>query len=462
MFFIPESTTVCYSDHDFFVQRFVGSTQNAGVWEVEDSDKQKYALKIFLSCCPFSERKKILERFTFLQNFQNLHLVPIQHFGFLPVHKEQPVIINQKWVSTKAEIQEDAVFFILSPYAKENLTTFLQEKQDMLDLLDYALQLCLGVRQLQRCYTKSPLGDLKPFFHGNLKPSNILFFSKGKKKVAKIADLGVEPSYQKDSPYLSPAQKDGKEEDFHCDVFALSRILQDMLPEASTAILNILESMQNQERSKKENLLGKLIETIWNERKSLEKKRRAHSYFLLGYNLWQQGHNKYALEDFTFAISLDPSLVEAFIYQGEAWKGLNNFEEALKSYNQAIALDGNNALAYENRAELYAEKELYDEAISDLKKAIDLNPEAASAYGLLGMVYSITGNPEKALEEFHRVISLFPDCTNAYIDRAETFIKTKQYDKAIMDYEKALSLDPENPEEIRNKIASLKTQKEVI
>lgn len=457
MFFIPENTIVCYINYEFVVKRLLESNTNCGVWELEDINKQKYTLKIFYSGCPLSERKKILERLTLLQNFQNLHLVPIKYFGFLPLCSSQPAINNERWIAKETE--KEALLFVIRPYAKENLTMLLQEKQDIYDLLDYALQLCLGVRQLQRCYSKSPLGDLKPFFHGNLKPSNILFFTKGKKKIVKIADLGLSPCYDQDSPYLSPSQKQGLEEDLHCDIFALSKILQEMLPEAPVCILEILKDMENRDQSIKENLLGKLIETLWKEQKEIEKKRRAYSYFLLGYNLWQQGHSKYALEDFAYALSLNPSLVEALIYQGEAWKSLNHFEEALQSYNQAISIDENNALAYENRAELYAEKELYQEAILDLQKTLQLNPQSASGYGLLGMIYAQIGDLEKAIEKFTQVISLCPDSPNAYIDRAEIFAKTNQFQSAIDDYQKALSLSISHSQEIQDKIALLQKEK---
>ena len=69
--------------------------------------------------------------------------------------------------------------------------------------------------------------------------------------------------------------------------------------------------------------------------------------------LQQQGKLQEAIAEYTAAISLDPSLAQAYNNRGAVYMDMGQPETAILDYNQAISLDPTLAQAYSNRGKAY-------------------------------------------------------------------------------------------------------------
>jgi tetratricopeptide (TPR) repeat protein len=79
-----------------------------------------------------------------------------------------------------------------------------------------------------------------------------------------------------------------------------------------------------------------------------------------------------AIEDYTQAISLNPSLAEAFSNRGNARFKNGDLDGALKDYEEALRLRPDDADVYYNRAIAWEDKSNPAAAISDFQKYLDL------------------------------------------------------------------------------------------
>lgn len=211
----------------------------------------------------------------------------------------------------------------------------------------------------------------------------------------------------------------------------------------------------------------------------------AEEFFILGENEELQKNFEEAIIFYQKAIEKDPEYLYAYLYMGNAFHNLYNFDEAekayikyinlaqkytawgynnrgtlyqdhddcenderdksLNDYNKAIELIPDNEKAYCNRGNLYQKLGKYKEALNDFTKAIELNPKFENAYYNRGNFFSENNEYEKALEDYTKVIKLNSEHDFAYADRAIIHTKLKKYSEAIHDYNKAIELNPKNP-----------------
>ncbi len=472
MLSIP-SSTILHLRQRYTIQDFIGEGNIGGVWKVQNGEGLFYTLKIFYKINFHNPAyiDDLLKRIAIVQKIEHEHILPIIEYGLLPLQETgweetfSPMLIKEEWQQSKiADLPHAQNFqslsenpeknkksfllmpFVLSPYSENNLEQLMQnEKFDEWQRMELSLQLALGIRKIHSYLVQSSADSanhVEPFFHGNLRPCNILIFNKGERKIAKIADLGF-GSPVSDYPEIAPEQKQQKNTNYLADLFSLSKILQQLFQQPHSEIEEMLKSMQDTEAKKRPDL-GRLVVVLWNERKRMYNHQLAYTVYLLGVNIYQKGYFDYALKDFQKALALNPNLVAAWVYQGNTQRELGQSNEAMSSYNQAITLDNNNALAYENRAELYGEQNDLPKAIADFEKAIELDPSAASAYGSLGLIYTQMQNWEKALEQFDKLLSYKQDFGNAYVDRANVLVELSRYSEALQDYRKAIELKCED------------------
>ena len=84
-----------------------------------------------------------------------------------------------------------------------------------------------------------------------------------------------------------------------------------------------------------------------------------------------------AIDDFSYAIELNPQLAAAYSYRAEAYRLIGMIEEAIRDSTTAIQLRGDQkstAYAYATRAEIYrrlGQSELYK---ADFRKSVELDP----------------------------------------------------------------------------------------
>ena len=101
----------------------------------------------------------------------------------------------------------------------------------------------------------------------------------------------------------------------------------------------------------------------------------AESHFQLG-NAYTAKHDyERAVAEYSQAIALAPTYVNAYIYRGSAYENQGQFDLARQDYEAALKIDPNSAGAYFKRAILFFDTGDEERAIADLNKAIELDPE---------------------------------------------------------------------------------------
>jgi len=95
-----------------------------------------------------------------------------------------------------------------------------------------------------------------------------------------------------------------------------------------------------------------------------------------------------------------------FNYGIEEWKK-GNFVQSLAQFNLAIRLNPNDASAYLFRGNAYGQLKEYQKAIADYTQAIRLDPNYADAYNLRGLVYGMSGNRQKAITDLEKAANLY-------------------------------------------------------
>lgn len=121
-----------------------------------------------------------------------------------------------------------------------------------------------------------------------------------------------------------------------------------------------------------------------------------------------------ALEDYTRAVTLDPTFAEAFNNRG-ALRSLNGaHDQAIADHTTAIRLNPNSGPYLANRAQAYLRLKFYEEAIEDFTAAMDLalSPEdAVVAVFNRGRAWEALGIEAEARADFALAFELDPDET---------------------------------------------------
>ena len=143
----------------------------------------------------------------------------------------------------------------------------------------------------------------------------------------------------------------------------------------------------------------------------------ADTYFLWGNVKYDLEDYKGAIADYTRAIGLKPSYVEAYGNRGIARSELGQYYAAIADYNIVIRLKPNDAKAYNNRgiAKDYMGKHFA--AIADYDKAIQIKKDFAIAYYNRGNAKSNLEQYFGAITDYDKAIQIKRDYVEAYVNR---------------------------------------------
>ena len=189
-----------------------------------------------------------------------------------------------------------------------------------------------------------------------------------------------------------------------------------------------------------------------------------------------KGDTSKAVEDFTMAISLDPTLSDSYLNRGRLLVELADYENAigdlseyiklapvsaegfeyrglaryfsgqhetvLEDVNRAIELAPNNQRLYVLRGSVWNHLKKFDQAITDFTHAIVLDPASAESYAYRGVAYQQLGEDEKAISDFNIAVRIDESFYIAYVNRGTHWLRNKEYGKAIEDYRTAIRLNP--------------------
>lgn len=144
----------------------------------------------------------------------------------------------------------------------------------------------------------------------------------------------------------------------------------------------------------------------------------AIDYIHSGFDLLNREDFQDAVGQFSSAINIDPSLLDAYNGRGIARNLLGENQDAISDFNVVLHADPGNLTVRIYRARVYIELGEYDEALSDLNQVLLTDPFLASAYYYRALIYSAQGDDEKAIEELTLAIENDPQNSTYYFSRA--------------------------------------------
>ena len=180
---------------------------------------------------------------------------------------------------------------------------------------------------------------------------------------------------------------------------------------------------------------------------------RARAWFSIGY-LRSVGEGidwEAAIDAYTKATELDPTLAEAYYNRGTVKHDLGQPAVALADYDQAIELNPTYAAAYNNRGNAKRDLSQPAVALADYDEAIELNPTLAAAYNNRGNAKRDLGQPAAALADYDEAIELNPTHAEAYYNRGTAKHDLGQPAVALADYDEAIELNPTYAEAYYNR-----------
>ena len=144
------------------------------------------------------------------------------------------------------------------------------------------------------------------------------------------------------------------------------------------------------------------------------------------------------------AISLDPSLVYAYLELGEALAAQAKFDEARTQFTEALRVDPEFAAAHNSLGNLYAAQGRTADAIEHYSEALRINPAFAEANNNLGGAYVSQGRTADALEQFNKALEIEPDSAIAHRNLAGVLAGQGRLDEALAHINEAIKISPED------------------
>jgi predicted O-linked N-acetylglucosamine transferase (SPINDLY family) len=148
-----------------------------------------------------------------------------------------------------------------------------------------------------------------------------------------------------------------------------------------------------------------------------------------------------AIADFDKATALNPRYAEAFQNKGKSLLALARGDEALAAFDRALAINSALAEAWLGRGHVFAQLQKYGDALAAYDRAVALKPFLAEAWLVRALVLSVFGNHQAALSSFDRALALDPNLATASVGRGNSFLQLQQYDNALAAYDRALAFN---------------------
>jgi serine/threonine-protein kinase len=171
----------------------------------------------------------------------------------------------------------------------------------------------------------------------------------------------------------------------------------------------------------------------------------ARDQFDRGYAALEADDFHEAIDCFTRAIDLKPTVAAGYRYRAFAHLGRKDRPAALRDFAEAIRLKADDPqLRYERGLELYKQRS-YESAAADCDAGLRLDPGRADIYGLRGRCRAALGESDAALADFGEALARDPDEAATYrVFRGVLLMELGRAAEAKADAEAALMADPDS------------------
>lgn len=152
------------------------------------------------------------------------------------------------------------------------------------------------------------------------------------------------------------------------------------------------------------------------------------------------GNYEKAVEEFTRAIQLEPSLDEAYIGQASAYERLGKLNEAEKTYQQVINLRPQYWKGYNLLGIFYCRQAQYDQCATNFRKVVELTPESFRGYANLGAVYLAEGKYADAIQPLNQSLQIRAT-PGTYANLGTAYFHQRRFPEAATAYTEATHLN---------------------
>jgi len=163
-----------------------------------------------------------------------------------------------------------------------------------------------------------------------------------------------------------------------------------------------------------------------------------------GMKLFREAKWEKAVEEFTKALTEDPSNPLLYFYRGLSQENNGQIDNALADYQKAIELKPDFILPYSRSGKIHARQQNQEKAGEFYQKAVELGDQDITTLYNYGVVLINLGRSPEAQSIFESLLSQDTDYADAYYHLGIIAIGQGDSAKAKELLQKFLELDPEN------------------
>ncbi len=174
---------------------------------------------------------------------------------------------------------------------------------------------------------------------------------------------------------------------------------------------------------------------------------RGRMRFALGGLLARENQDEAAVAEFTHAIELAPSLIDARLKLGNGLARLGRFHDAISHYSAILARQPDHPEALGQRAAARSNLGDLAAARTDLERLLELEPQNRAAHFRLANLLERQGDADAAAKRLAETIPLGAtpqEKADTLVTLAGLYRRHQDRESALDLYQKALAVDPEN------------------
>jgi tetratricopeptide (TPR) repeat protein len=176
--------------------------------------------------------------------------------------------------------------------------------------------------------------------------------------------------------------------------------------------------------------------------------------FALG-NINSPTKHQDALNAFEKALSIDPTLITAWIYKGLALANLGRHHDSLDAFEKALSIDPKLSMAWYYRGIALYSLSRFQNALDSYENALVIDPKLESAWCNKGTTLINLGKYEESLIAIEKALSIDSNDSIAWNSKGVALINLGRNEEAVMAFEKAISINPRYVKAINSKTTAL-------
>jgi tetratricopeptide (TPR) repeat protein len=161
-----------------------------------------------------------------------------------------------------------------------------------------------------------------------------------------------------------------------------------------------------------------------------------------GLAFYQRDRYDSAIHQYSEAIRLSPSYVEAFKNRGNAYHAKGDYDDAIEDYNRALHLKPDYFEALLDRGLSYDNQGHYDQAIQDYTEAIRLDPNYAEAFFQRGSDYDLRGDKDSAVRDLEQAVRFVGGDADWFFEAGSYYSQKHDYNHALRVFDQIIRLHP--------------------